>query len=120
MVVGSIIVDNGVDGLVCRNIALDAVEKSDELLVAMALHVLPDDGSIQNVQRRKQGGCAVALEIMGHGCPASLLHWQAGLRAIKRLHLGLFIDRKHDRAGGRRAVQADNLSAPPQAGRIAG
>ena len=92
MLVGRIIVDNGVDGLVCRNIALDAVEKSDELLVAMALHILSDDSSIQNVQRRKQGGCAVALVIMGHGCPASLLHWQAGLRAIKRLNLGLFID----------------------------
>ena len=120
MLVGRIIVDNGVDGLVCRNIALDAVEKSDELLVAMALHVLPDDGSIQNVQRRKQGGCAVALVIMGHGCPASLLHWQAGLRAIKRLNLGLFIDRKHDRVGRRRYIQADNISEPLKEGRIVG
>jgi hypothetical protein len=45
----------------------------------MALHVLPDDGSIQNVQRRKQGGCAVALVIMGHGCPASLLPVKANM-----------------------------------------
>ena len=120
MLVGRIIVDNGVDGLVCRNIALDAVEKSDELLVAMALHVLPDDGCIQNVQRRKQGGCAVALVIMGHGCPASLLHWQAGLRAIKRLNLGRFIDRKHDRVGGRRDIQADNISELLKQGRIVG
>ena len=65
MLVRRIIVDNSVDGLASRNIALDAVEKSDELLVAMALHILSDDSSIQNVQRRKQGGCAVTLVIMG-------------------------------------------------------
>ena len=68
MLVRRISVDNGVDGLVCRNIALDAVEKLDETLFA-APHVLPDDGSIQNVQRRKQGGFAVALVIMGQWLP---------------------------------------------------
>jgi hypothetical protein len=111
VLVGRIIVDNSVDGLVCGDIALDVVEKPNEFLLAMALHVLPDDGSIQNVQHRIQGGCAVALVIMGLGCPASLLHWQAGLRAIKRLNLELLINLKQERVVGRRNTGRAGLVA---------
>ena len=38
------------DGLVGGHLALDAVEEADELLVAVALHVLPDDRAIQHIE----------------------------------------------------------------------
>ena len=53
-------------------------------------------------------------------CGSQNSDWQAGLRAIKRLNLGLFIDRKHDRVGGRRDIQADNISELLKEGRIVG
>jgi hypothetical protein len=50
--------------------------------------------------------------------PHEATHWT--LRAIKRLNLGRFIDRKHDRVGGRRDIQADNISELLKQGRIVG
>ena len=48
-------------------------------------------------KRREQGCNAVALMVMGHGSRAALLHGQAGLGAIKRLNLVLFVNRQHQR-----------------------
>ena len=42
LLVRRVIVEDHVDGLVRRHLALDAVEEADELLMAVALHVLPD------------------------------------------------------------------------------
>ena len=44
MLVGHIIVDDGVDHF-HRDLLLDRIEEADELLVAMALHVAADDGA---------------------------------------------------------------------------
>src|SRR5258707_3386918 len=78
---------------------LDEVQKPDELLMAMALHALADDLALKDIERREQGGDAMALVIMGHGASASLLHRQAWLGAIKRLNLapmGIFGSRSSD------------------------
>ena len=87
LVVRRVVVDDRVDGLVRRHRALDAVEEADELLMAVALHVLADHRSVQNVERRKQRGRAVPFVVMGHGAGASLLHRQTGLSAVERLDL---------------------------------
>ena len=97
------------DGLVRRHLALDAVEEADELLMAVALHVLPDDRSIQNVERREQRGRAVAFVVMGHGAGAALLHRQAGLGAVECLDLRLLVDRQHHRMGRWTDIQADDI-----------
>ena len=55
--------------------------------MAVALHVLADDRSIQNVERREQRGRAVPYVVMGHDAGAALLHRKAGLGAVKRLDL---------------------------------
>ena len=99
LLVRRVIVEDHVDGLVRRHLALDAVEEADELLMAVALHVLPDDRSIQNVERREQRGRAVAFVVMGHGAGAALLHRQAGLGAVECLDLRLLVDRQHHRMG---------------------
>jgi len=53
------------DGLVDGNLALDAVKETDELLMVVALHVLPDDGTVQHVERGEQRRRAVPFVVMG-------------------------------------------------------
>jgi hypothetical protein len=55
MFVGGLIVEDGVDGLAGWNLAFDRVEEADEFLVAVALHVAADDGSVEDVHGREQG-----------------------------------------------------------------
>ena len=66
LLVGGIVVEDDMDGLVRRQFGLDGIDEPDKLLMAMALHVAPDDGAIEHVQRREQRGCAVALVVVGH------------------------------------------------------
>ena len=50
MLVGRIVVDDGVDHLSHGDLRLDRIEEADELLVAMALHVAANDGAIEDVE----------------------------------------------------------------------
>ena len=59
VLVGGIIVEDHMDGLGLGNLRLDGVEEADELLMAMALHVLPDDRAVEHVESGEQGGRAV-------------------------------------------------------------
>jgi hypothetical protein len=52
---GGVIVEDCVDGVAGGNFALDCIEKADELLVTMVLHVPPDHGCVEDVHRREQG-----------------------------------------------------------------
>ena len=54
-----------VNGLVLWHIALDAIEETDELPMAMALHVLGDDRSVEHAGCGKQSFRAMALAIVG-------------------------------------------------------
>ena len=96
-----VVIEDHVDGLVLWHFALDAVEETDELLMAVALHVLSDDRTVQHVECGEECRRAVALVIMGHGAGAAPLHRQAGLGAVKRLDLRLLIDRQHHGMGRR-------------------
>jgi hypothetical protein len=51
----------------------DQLEKMQELAMSMARQASPDNAAVQHVQRREQGGGAVALVVVGHGAGASLL-----------------------------------------------
>ena len=50
MLVGRIVVDDGVDRLFDGDLRLDRIEEADELLVAMALHVTANDSAIEDVE----------------------------------------------------------------------
>ena len=50
MFVGGIVVDDGVDRLSLRHLRLDGIEEADELLMAVALHVVSDDGAVEDVE----------------------------------------------------------------------
>jgi hypothetical protein len=96
MLVGGIIVDDGVDRFSLGDLGLEGVQEADELLMPMAWHTTADDLAIQDVERGEQGGSAVALVVVGHGARPSLLHRQARLGAVEGLDLALLIDRDDD------------------------
>ena len=73
MLVRAVVIEDDVDGFACRNVSFDLVEDPDELLMPVALHVLPDDRSVQHVERGKERRRAVALVIVGHGRSAPFL-----------------------------------------------
>jgi hypothetical protein len=77
-VLGGIVVDDGVDRLSLRHLRLDGIEEADELLMAVALHVVSDDGAVEDVE----GG--------EHGAGAARLHRQFWPGAVERLDLALF------------------------------
>ena len=52
----------------------------------------------------------MALVVVGHGSHAALFHRQAGLGAVERLDLRLFVDRQHDGVGQRVEVGADHFA----------
>ena len=54
MLVGRIVVDDGVDHFSYRNLLLDRVEEADELLMAVALHVAADDGAVKDIEGCEQ------------------------------------------------------------------
>ena len=92
MLVGRIIVDDGVDHLSHRDLPLDRIEEADELLVAMVLHVAADDGAVEDVKGCEQRGGTVTFVVVRHRPGAARLHRQPRLGAVERLdlaHMGI-------------------------------
>src|SRR5579863_5518835 len=61
VLVGGVVVEDDVDSLAGGHLRFDQIEKADEFLVAMPLHVAADHGSVEHVERRKERGRPVAL-----------------------------------------------------------
>jgi hypothetical protein len=65
LVIGGVIgVEDRMYDLAFWNIALDGVDKTDEIPMPMALHVRPEYLAGHDVQRREQRGRAVSLIVM--------------------------------------------------------
>ena len=109
VLVGGVVVEDDMGGLALRNLALDAVEKANELLMAMAGHVLSNHRAIKHVQRGEERSGAVSLVILGHRSARSLLQRQTGLGRVKRLNVQLFVDRDHHCMRRRGDVEADDV-----------
>ena len=86
------------------------VQESDELLMAMALHVAADDRAVEHVQRGEEGRGAVALVVMGHRAEPALLQRQSRLGAVEGLDLALLVDRQHDGVRRRVDVEPDHVT----------
>ena len=54
------------DQLAGRHLRLDRVQETDELLMAVPLHAAADHGAVEDVERREQGGGAVADVVVRH------------------------------------------------------
>ena len=61
MFVGGVVVEHDVDRLAGHDLALDGVEKADELDVAVALHAAPDDAAVEQAEGCEQGGTPPAF-----------------------------------------------------------
>ena len=107
-----VVVEDDVDGLVRRHLALDAAQEAEELLMAVALHVLPDDRSVEHGEPGEQRRRAVPLVVVG------LLHRQAGLGAVERLDLALLVDRQPHGMGRRIDLEADDIGEFLGKGRV--
>ena len=97
MLVAAVIVEDDMNQLAGRDVALEAVEKAQKLLVPVALHALPDDTAVEHVQGGKQCRRSIADIIVRRRPGATPLHRQAGLGSVHGLDLAFFINREHDR-----------------------
>jgi hypothetical protein len=82
-----------------RDLRLDRIEKADEVLAPMALHVAPDDSAIEDVKGSEQRGGTVTLVVVRHRPGAARLHRQPRLGTVERLdlaHMGIYGSRCSD------------------------
>ena len=63
MLVGGIVVEDHVDDFAHRDVTLERVKKPNELLMPMALHIVPEQFASQYIESRDQLGRAVALVV---------------------------------------------------------
>src|SRR3974377_683529 len=64
VLMGGIIVEDGMDDFAGRDRPLDGVPKTNEVLMPVALNVLCDNLCVERSQRREQRGCSMAFIIM--------------------------------------------------------
>jgi hypothetical protein len=107
--VGGVVVEDHMDRLAGRHLALDGIEKADEFLMPVVLHAAPDDLAFEDIEGGEQGGGAVALVIMGHGGAAPLLHRQSRLGAVESLDLAFLVDAEDHGMRRRIDVEADDI-----------
>src|SRR6185503_3764824 len=104
-----VVVENGMDRLVGRDLAFDGIEKADEFEMTVALHAAADDVAVEHAERREQRGGAVPLVIMGHRLAAPRLDRQSRLGAVERLDLALLVDRQYHRVSRRIEVEPGDV-----------
>src|SRR5271156_2742134 len=92
MLVGGIVVEDGVDQLAGRNVSLNGVEEADELLMGMFLHAAAEDGAVQDIEGGEERGCAVALK--GRIRTLPLAYVSAGLNRAVAFMLALAANNK--------------------------
>src|SRR5271168_2665890 len=112
MLVGGIVVEHEVEIEFRRGMAVDGSQEAQELLMAAALHALPDHRPGGDIKGGEQRGRAMALIIMGHGAGAALLDRQPRLGAVERLDLALLVGVEHHRLVRRAQVEADDILDP--------
>jgi hypothetical protein len=61
MLMGGVVIGDGVDDLAGGDLALDGVQEADELLVNVLLHAAAEHRAIEHVEGGEQGGRAIAL-----------------------------------------------------------
>ena len=72
-------------------------------------HTLANNLAFQDIERGKQHCRAIALVIMRHRPRTTLLHWQAGLCAIKSLDLAFLVNTQHQGVFRRVEVKTDDI-----------
>ena len=105
----AVVVDHQVQVEVSRELAVQAAQEAQKLLVSMTWVALSDDLALQQFHRGEQSGRAIAFVVVGHGAAAPLFQRQARLGAVQRLNLALLIHAQHQRVIGWIQIQADDV-----------
>src|SRR2546426_6809304 len=108
MFVGSVVVDDEVQVELGGSLAIDLLEKADELLMAVTSHAVADHLAVEHAERGEEGGRSVALVVVGSGSEPALLHRQTRLGAVESLNLALLVHAQHQGLVGRIQIEPDN------------
>ena len=93
-----------------RNLGVDGVQRTNELLVPVTLRAAPNDLAVEHVKHGEQGGGAVALVVMRHRAGPAFLDRQARLGTVERLDLAPLVYREHDGVGRRIDIKPDDVA----------
>src|SRR3954454_3633014 len=107
MLMGGVVVEDGVHQLAGRRGRLDSVEKAEKLLVAMPLHAAADHRAVEHVEGGEEGRGPVPDITVGHGRELARLYRPTWLGPVASLDLALLVDRQHDRVRRRAHVKTD-------------
>ena len=110
MLMGGVVVEDDVDGLVRRDLSVDHVQEPDELLVPVVVHIASDNCPVEDVQGGEECRGSVALVVVGHSAQTPLLHGQARLGAVERLDLAFLVYGQDDGVGGRIDVKPNDIA----------
>jgi hypothetical protein len=78
-----------------RRLPVEGPQETQKLLMAVALHALPDHRTGGDIERGKEGSGAMALVVVRHGARSALFHRQPWLGTVERLDLALLVDAQH-------------------------
>ena len=78
--------------------------------MAMTLHVAADHRAVEHVERGEQRRRAVPFVVVRHGSGAALLERKAGLGAVERLVLALFVDGQNDGVRWRIDIEPNHVA----------
>jgi hypothetical protein len=109
MFVGGVVVEDDMDQLASRDLALDGIEKADEFDVAVALHAAANYGAVEHAEGGEQRGGAVPLVIVRHGLAAPGVDRKSRLGAVECLDLALFVNRQHHCMSRRIEIEPDDV-----------
>ena len=110
LVDGVMVEDCCMHELAGRHRRLDAVQEMDEFLVVMPRHALADHRVVEDIERGKQGGCAVPDVIVGHRPGPAPLERQTWLCAVERLNLRLLVDRENQTVARRVEIEPYDIA----------
>src|SRR5580698_7935329 len=120
MLMGGVIIQDDVDALAQRNLAVDLLEKFQPLAVGVFLSGVSDDFALQVIQRGKEGDGAVAIVIVGLRADMPSAQRQTRLTALQRLDLALLVTTEHHCLLWRIEVKTDDIPKLRLKIRIAG
>ena len=90
--VSAIVINHEVNIQMFGHAAFDVTQEAQELLKLVSQLALSEHLAVGDIERREQRGRAVANVVVSDAFEVTQSHRQHGLRALKRLHLALFVD----------------------------
>ena len=106
-----VVIGDQVQRLALGSLPINLAQKLQLLERRVPPLALANDLAVKSVKRGEQGGRAVALVVVCHGCRVSGLHRQTGLSAVESLYLALLVAAQHQRVFGWGPIQADDIFA---------